>query len=175
MSERRGRPPKNYLITLKENILKGNNNECWEWQRKVNTYGYGSLWVLDRGRSIGVHRLVWEINYGPIPEGLLVLHECDNRKCCNPQHLKLGTDFDNAQDRVVRGRGAVGLNNGRYTKPENTARGEKSGRAKLTKLQVREIKSYLYQGCQSRDIALLLRVPSSWVRHIEHGRNWTHI
>ncbi|WP_416053644.1 HNH endonuclease signature motif containing protein, partial [Escherichia coli] len=48
-------------------------------------------------------RLIWELRNGPIDEGLVVRHKCDNRKCCNPEHLELGTRADNMNDRFIRG------------------------------------------------------------------------
>ena len=77
------------------------NNECWEWKAyTINTTGYGKFW---NGYSyIKAHRHSWELVYGPIPEGKLVLHTCDNRICVNPNHLYLGTHSDNNLDRSYR-------------------------------------------------------------------------
>lgn len=75
---------------------------CHEWSGARDTCGYGQFWT---GRDfMRAHRYVWEQNFGPIPEGLLVLHRCDNPPCVNPAHLFLGTQKDNMQDRVRKGR-----------------------------------------------------------------------
>ncbi len=91
-------------------------NGCWEWQG-ATTRGYGEIRVgsMTDGsrRMVKVHRVVWGAVFGPIPEGLHVLHSCDNPPCANPAHLFLGTNADNVADKVAKGRGAAGENHGR--------------------------------------------------------------
>lgn len=70
-------------------------DDCWEWQNGLSD-GYGHVWI--DGKKIKTRRLVYTLTYGPIPDGLLVCHTCDNRKCCNPKHLFLGTHEDNARE-----------------------------------------------------------------------------
>jgi hypothetical protein len=77
---------------------------CWEWQGARNKKGYGMCSWYRPGHSRLVHRFVYEQINGPIPEGLRVLHTCDNPPCCNPMHLTLGTVAQNQQDMVERGR-----------------------------------------------------------------------
>lgn len=86
---------------------------CWEWQAKSRSpFGYGVMRIGGTpGRLVGAHRLAWQYTNGPIPEGLCVLHDCDNPPCCNPAHLHLGTKGDNATEKVERGR-AVTWKNG---------------------------------------------------------------
>lgn len=76
---------------------------CWEWTASTIHTGYGRFSI--GARSIASHRASWQFAYGPIPEGLCVLHRCDNPPCCNPEHLFLGTHADNAQDREAKQRG----------------------------------------------------------------------
>ncbi len=74
---------------------------CWEWSG-YRRKGYGNLRF--KGRQMAAHRWMWEIVYGHIPNGLCVLHRCDNPPCVNPYHLWLGTHLDNMQDRDAKGR-----------------------------------------------------------------------
>lgn len=80
----------------------GGPNACWEWPGADNGAGYG--YVRIGGKSFLVHRLSYERVNGRVPDGLLVLHSCDNRRCCNPAHLRVGDYADNMRDAVERGR-----------------------------------------------------------------------
>jgi hypothetical protein len=80
------------------------SGECWEWQGSRTTGyggGYGIAPVNDYG-SNQAHRVAYLIAYGPIPPKMVVRHRCDNKACCNPDHLELGTHRDNAIDVYVR-------------------------------------------------------------------------
>lgn len=77
-------------------------NGCWEWTRSCDADGYGHL--VHQGSLKGAHRHSYELSRGNIPDGLFVLHECDNRKCINPDHLFLGTNMDNMRDMYAKGR-----------------------------------------------------------------------
>lgn len=80
----------------------GGPQSCWSWSGPVNGSGYGGIFF--EGRPQGAHRVAWQLEYGPIPQGMLVLHTCDNRRCCNPTHLFLGTQRDNIRDCQAKGR-----------------------------------------------------------------------
>lgn len=75
---------------------------CWEWTGAVMTNGYAQ--VSFRSRNTRVHRLMYVISRGPIPEGMDVLHSCDNPICFNPAHLSAGRDKQNIAESVTRGR-----------------------------------------------------------------------
>jgi len=105
-------------------VDKKTSNECWNWKAGCFKRGYGQFDY--KNKNVKAHRLAWELTHGPIPEGMCVLHHCDNPPCCNPNHLFLGTKKDNTQDMI---------NKGRCTK----ARGENHGNSKLTNEQRNKI------------------------------------
>ena len=81
-------------------------DECWPYLWGRSSTGYGSLrW---NGRVDKSHRVAYELAYGEVPDGLWVLHHCDNPPCCNPYHLYAGTPKDNVRDMMDRGRDGHG-------------------------------------------------------------------
>ncbi|MGH9930007.1 MAG: HNH endonuclease signature motif containing protein, partial [Pyrinomonadaceae bacterium] len=78
-------------------------DDCIEWDGELDHRNYGRKWV--DGKIHRVHRLVWQEEHGPIPEGMLVLHRCDNPPCINIDHLFIGTNADNMKDMAAKGRG----------------------------------------------------------------------
>jgi hypothetical protein len=75
---------------------------CHEWQGALTYNGYGRIGV--NGKVQRAHRVAYELAHGPIPEGIVVCHRCDNPRCCNPDHLFLGTTQENVDDKVQKGR-----------------------------------------------------------------------
>ena len=79
-------------------------DECWPWLAGTTEKGYGVFWPR-KGRPEGAHRVAWELSSTePIPDGLDVMHSCDNPPCCNPAHLKPGTSSENHWDASSKGR-----------------------------------------------------------------------
>lgn len=116
-------PPKRQQLVWEKIQVKG-PDECWPWVRCLNAYGYGR--IIIHGKQLIASRVVKLLSSGPPPKQYYeAMHLCDFKRCCNPKHLKWGTPHENMQDLADKGR------NGRHTKPECTARGERSGRAKI--------------------------------------------
>ena len=103
----------------------GGHDACWLWLGCCVRGGYG--WFYWNGKYYQSHRIMWMITFGKIPDGLCILHKCDNPSCCNPDHLFLGTKKDNSDDKVRKGR-------------QYHPNGEKNGHCKITDLQVLEIR-----------------------------------
>lgn len=96
------------LQRLERKVIKSKNeNQCWGWDGNFNLKGYAQL-LIDEGGPILKLRRGGRVSYSEyvetIPEGMHVLHTCDNPACCNPNHLFLGTNADNIRDKVLKGR-----------------------------------------------------------------------
>lgn len=78
----------------------GDSEECWPFLMSIGSHGYGQIgWSANgKNRMVLAHRAAWVLNVGPIPDGLTVDHLCRNRPCCNPSHLRLLTNVENARD-----------------------------------------------------------------------------
>jgi hypothetical protein len=133
---------------------KRTDGGCWEYQGYQDRGGYCHIFY--KGKERRVHRVAWMTWRGPIPDGLFVLHHCDNPRCINPKHLFLGTDADNAHDKISKGR-AVNL------------KGEDHGNAKLTSQQVSEIRM---SGLPQRVTASIYGVSKTEVGRIRRREYW---
>lgn len=109
---RRRRPRMTDHERLFKFIKKDPQTGCWLWQKRTDAFGYGRFHIaLDsrkRGprKFFGAHQYAYQLLRGPVPDGMCVLHHCDNPPCCNPNHLFLGTPADNMRDMIAKGRGA---------------------------------------------------------------------
>jgi hypothetical protein len=133
---------------------------CWEWTGSLEVGGYGIIGASRHHAARRAHRVAWELrNRAPVPDGLDVLHHCDNRRCVNPDHLYVGTDSDNARDRVMRGRDA-------------NKSGEKNPNAKLTKDDVLAIIAAVTGGETQTSVAKRYGISQTTVSALVRGKGW---
>lgn len=144
------------MNVIQQNIAEVNG--CWIWQARVfDKDGYP---LIQQGPKLWrACRLSYLLHYGYLSQHS-VLHTCDNRKCCNPDHLYLGTQAENMRDAVERGR---------------TNTGEKHWNAKLSESDVKQIKFELALGIAVETIAKLHRVSRWCVSNIASGVRWKHL
>ena len=129
---------------------------CLLWEGTKGKDGYGRLCLSKRKRRL-THRLAWESIFGPIPDGLCILHHCDTPACINPYHLFPGTQLDNVVDRNAKGR---------------TSCGEARPEAKLTNAEVLAIR---VDTRRDGIIAKEYGISSVLVSHIQCRRKWKHL
>ncbi len=150
-----GRPPRPLRERFDEKYEIVEPGGCWVWM--ANGERYGHLHVGSRvdgsRRTVAAHRTSWELHRGSVPEGLHVLHRCDNSLCVNPEHLFLGTHADNMADREAKGRSPVG---------------EDHPKAKLTNAQVLQIR-LIGRAISQVEIGRRFGVSVSLVGHILNG------
>lgn len=138
-------------------VKVGAPNDCWQYLGCTRK-GYGAFGVGHR--MVQAHRFAYELNLDcALSTSNDVLHSCDNPTCCNPAHLRLGSDLDNAADRVKRNR---------------QAKGDQNGRAKLLSDDVRYIRR-LPLTIPRKAIAQIYGISLSQVRAVQLGWNWKDV
>ena len=146
----------------------GGPDSCWPWLRSGNSGGYGLFTMSSVSRV--AHQWAWIFTYGAIEgedrrrgaRGTIVRHRCDNRLCCNPTHLELGTHLENARDRMNRGR----------SRPR---RGEENGLHKLTDERVKDLRTRYSAGESQQSIADDFGVSQVAVSLVLRHRTWRHV
>ena len=137
---------------------------CWLWRAAIYPVsGYGAF-SHKAHRATGAHRIAWVLTFGAIPEGMQVLHHCDNRPCVRPSHLFLGTQMDNIHDMIHKNRQAVG------PALRHRQQGELNNRAKLTQVQVDYIRASTERPV---DLANRFGVTYKNIWKIRAGHGWT--
>ena len=164
---------KTTLTYIKARIKIDDQSGCWEWQGcKSGGYGIRFEYIgMENGKQVRkaylIHRAIWELMNGPIPNGLCILHKCDNPPCCNPDHLFIGTKGDNNDDRDRKGRTVF-------------VRGEQHGKAVLNEDAVREIRRQLEsRGEKKRGLITELAKEfsvSPWaIQCVIKRKTWIHV
>lgn len=139
------------------------SGECWEWQACRDIGGYGLFRIGGRrGKTWKAHRFAWVLTFGPIPDGVLVLHHCDNRRCVRPDHLYLGDQVANMRDRLQRNR-------------ESYQMGSRTNTAKLTEADIPVIRARLAAGEIPRVIAEDYGVSRAAIAAVKTGLTWSYV
>lgn len=141
-----------------EKVLIGDG--CWEWAAAKFRRGYGCIWEGGAyGRTLSAHRVAYRLFVGEIPDGMCVLHKCDNRGCVKPSHLFLGNQTDNMRDMSAKGRGG-------------RSRGEVNGVSRLTRGDVADIRRRLKLGETQKSVAAAYGVAKNTISSVHLRRNW---
>lgn len=130
--------------------------DCLEWTGYRQPNGYGQIGSGEGKRNKMTHVAAWELANGPVPEGMELLHSCDNRACCYLGHLSIGTRADNMRDMVAKGR----------ARPK---RGVEHPHARLTAQQVMDIRSRRATGETCRSIAADFGITKEYVGQLARG------
>jgi hypothetical protein len=156
---RTGRPPVPLFDRFLSKFDKGTPEECWEWKGCcLKPLPYGLIKRKD-GAQLHANRVSWEYHCGPIPDGMFVLHNCDNPKCVNPNHLFLGTHQDNMDDMVHKNRLPAHY-------------GEDNGAAKL---KLKEVMEILTDHRSQQKIASAYGVSQTLISQIKLGKRWSYL
>lgn len=149
------------------------DDDHWLWNGYRTRKGYGTFSIS--GRSVGAHRVSYEIHNGPIPDGMCVCHICDIPPCVNPAHLFLGSLQDNIADRHAKGRDAKGERHFTRTRPGAIVRGSTKRNAKLNEgLAVQIRHRYASGGVGMRALAREYDVSFTAIRLLISGKTWGH-
>lgn len=141
-------------------VNKREHDECWEWTAGRFSSGYGSFSL--QGKNYGSNRIAYFLKFGFIEKEFFCLHSCDNRTCCNPNHIFTGTNQDNMDDMVKKGRSFHAI-------------GELHGASKLKEKQALDIIFRRKRGDSLKSIAGLHSISVASVSSIATGRNWANL
>lgn len=139
-------------------VIKGQSeDDCWGWSGATEVDGYGVI-KSDIRTADRAHRVSWRLHFGHVPDGMWVLHKCDNPPCSNPKHLFLGTCQDNEDDKKRKKRHMFG---------------ERSHSAKLTSGGVLTMRALSAAGMRDGILKKIFNVKNS--RQIIIGISWGHL
>lgn len=148
-----------FVDKFNSGYLVDSSTDCWIWQKGKTSSGYGVIYI-DKSQFT-VHRFSYLIHKGKISEGNVIRHKCDNKLCCNPEHLLSGTQLDNIRDMWDRDR-------------QNRSHGDDNSISKLTSKQVQEI--YLRSNEESlMDLSEEYKISIGAISAIRNGSNWNRV
>lgn len=151
-----------WRAAFEQRIHRGDG--CWLWLGAKGIGGYGRF---SPALHVGIyaHRFAWELEHDQsVPDGLDVMHSCDNPPCVNPAHLSIGTRHDNMQDCVAKGR--------HVSRPP---RGEAHRDHVLTESDVREIRAQRVAGSTARELSQRYGVSDTRIYKIVARKAWRHV
>lgn len=153
----------------------GHCNDCWNWNGRLDKDGYGIICIKRIPRRAS--RVSYMIHFGEIPESMLVLHTCDNRKCVNPSHIFIGTHKVNMNDKVIKSRCNMQSGENHWTKrnPELIKRDKARYRNKLTADMVIQIRALMRSGTRTVDVSRKYGISCVHARKIACGEKWAKI
>jgi hypothetical protein len=144
-------------------VAKGKDDECWLWQGGDNGL-YGTVQIY--GRPYYAHRVSYELCKGPIEENMVVMHTCDTYRCVNPNHLRVGKQLENMQDKMTKGRHRFVV---------RSMIGEKNPAASISVETAKEIREAYGDGMTYRKLARKYNLSSSQVFRIVKGESWKQL
>lgn len=147
--------PAGWPDRFSKKIKIGAHDECWEWLAVLIPSGYGQYWF--EGRMVNAHRMALIFSGTDIPSDSVVMHACDNRKCCNPKHLSIGKQAENMMDMRTKRR---------------SLHGERHNQAILTESAVRDIRTKHETAAEA---AKRYGVSRATINDIRQGHTWKHI
>lgn len=157
-----------------KNVNRRSPSECWPWTTKHDGDGYGVMSV--RYHPVRMHRMSWSLAHQRlIPQGMVVMHKCDNPICVNPSHLHLGTAGDNTRDMFAKGRESRGDRHWTRLHPEKMFRGEANHNARLTTMAVRDIRERTAQGAHRSELAREYGVTRQTIKQVVLRKSWAHV
>lgn len=149
--------------SLKTRLLRGievkGPDECWPWLGAPRN-GYGA--IKHDGKVLGTHVVSYVLHKGPLKDGEIVTHDCDNRLCCNPKHLVAGTHTTNVREMYSR-------------RNPRTCTGESAYNAVLTQEKVRAIHALWAAGYGRTDIARMVEGTEDSVKGVIYAGRWAHV
>jgi len=153
------KPDKKYINRFLNKFIINSESQCWVWVGARSPNGYGLFWTGTK--LIGAHVFSWIVHNGiDVPRGMYICHECDNKRCVNPNHLYIGTPSENISDRESR-----------IQWKKNT-----NGLIKLNPDSVREIRSLYNSGkCTSVELAKRFNVSRDHISRVANSTKWTSV